>query len=734
MKKNYYLILFFILLYPFLSQAQKKYNVIFINVDDESIAIDAFNNPQAPSPNLARLMQRGMLFKQTYCQYSLCSPSRTSILSGKRVDSTGIIDNETSIRTNLGSGYRFLNEYFHDFGYRTESFGKYTCKHEDEISWDYYYNARFDFLALNDDEEGQGNEKIQSPNGLAQTPSYYIDTLNKTLATTDDGLETEQLLGKIRQPVATPYFYNLGLETHNPYTPMLKYWNLVGDSINKELLAVSDIDTTKLILGNGSSNITFPNTPLDDQDDIPEVALKKPLLYPVDESKRIRHSYYSEIAQKDANLGQVLDLLDSLNIWDSSIVVFWSDHGLQLGEHHTLWLKLCLFDETQRVPLVICAPGKKTGICNAGVELIDLFPTLAELCGLPAPQGMHGSSLVPLLENPDITWTKAIFSQLNKTVVVDPVEGRAVRTNTFHYNNWEEYGEELYDMINDPNEWTNLAINHPEFIDSLNKMRDLLAGGWEAALPPAYPKKYFYKDADGDGYGSNIDSMLTYFLPQGYSTIGGDCNDFKFAVHPGAKEQRCNGVDDNCNNKIDENKPYPTITPLGDLDICNAGFVDLRTNGGAEFSYQWRKDGFKIAGATNRLLQANVEGEYKVTITHSSGCSNTSHGIIVNTNSCKAIINNGRSISDNSIAANSIAVYPNPAKNLLNVNFVSSQAISVQIQVFDMKGKVLLQKIEKANYGSNNFQLDLKNLISGTYYLELGSDIRSERIKFIVNR
>jgi iduronate 2-sulfatase len=510
--------LIFLSLYSFRLTAQKKYNVIFITIDDLSIAIDAYGNHDAPTPNINRLVQHGMLFGNAYCQYSLCSPSRTSFLSGYRPDKTQIFNNVVSPRSHLGKSFKFLPEYFHLFNYYTARFGKIgPCGHEAEVTWDSVYRSNYKF---NDEE--------------VDSPAWWIDTIDKNDDVALGGILTEGLKKNLKNPVSTPYFYGYGLATHNPWTPILREWNRIGDPSVKELLPVDINGTTTNIRGNGSANISLPDTPPDDTADIPHIALKPFFNYPPDDWKRYRHAYYSEIATIDAYLGKVLDEMDSLNIWNNTIVVFLSDHGVHLGEHNGLWLKLTLFEESSRVPFIICAPGKQKGVCRRPVEMVDVFPTLTELCALPTPPGLEGTSLVPLLENPSAKWKKAIFSQIVRYADGDTVMGRAVRTANFHYNSWQEYGEELYDIKNDPKEYTNL-VNNPKYDVVLKRMRALLAGGWQGALPPAYTKKSYYHDLDGDKYGNSDDSISAYFPPDSYVSQSGDCDDNNSSIYPGAK-------------------------------------------------------------------------------------------------------------------------------------------------------------------------------------------------------
>lgn len=721
--------LIFSLLFGFIDSwsQQKKYNVIFINMDDMSIAFQTYGNPYAPTPNINRLAQHGVLFKNVYTQYTLCSPSRTSAFSGTRTRTTQITNNQDSIRKGLGAGFRFLPEYFHDYGYRTESYGKFMCNHDDEVSWDYYINETHGGDNFTHDDEGSegltGKPAFTNPG--RQEPIWFIDTLHKKIDGTDDGKETNEFIHALKNPVSTPFFYNLGLQTHNTFTPLLEYWNMTGDSSVSELLPVDSGAVYTNVYGNGSANIPLPVSPPDDTADVPHIALKYLYHYTPDDVQRLRHAYYSEMIQADANLGKVIDQLDSLDLWKNSVVVFWSDHGLSMGEHDGMWLKLDMFEECLRIPMIICVPGIKPAVCDKLVESVDLFQTLTELCNIPVPSDREGSTLVPLLEKTNIKWKKAIYSNLMQNNG-DTLLATAVRTGNWHYNNWQEEGEELYDMVNDPYEITNLALN-PAYTDTLNKMRKLLNDGWQSALPPAYRKRTFYRDNDGDGFGNKADTVSSYFGREGYVSEPGDCNDNNKNINPASSEQPCNGIDDNCDNNIDDNNPVPEIEAGGSLDICLTGKVTLNANAGNNIKYQWTFNNINIPGANQKSYVARVVGTYAVREIKNE-CDNISPGMNVYS-SCSAANENEQSeVKGNSPV--SLSAAPNPSSGLFMLNFTCLKDGNIVLLVCNAAGQNLLTRTIKAAAGNNNYQLDLSNLKPGVYQLVLGNN---QRIKLIKN-
>ncbi len=611
--------------YPYTTRAQvtPKYNVLFIALDDMTDRCSFLaGGSEVKTPNLQRLVDRGMVFKLGYSQYSICNPSRTSLLTGWRPDKTQIYGNNVRPRSIIDSTVKFLPEYFSAYGYNVERYGKIMHgDFENDIKWDYAEPPESAF-----GHNGGGLKPGTPPPVLgpgSDGGTWWINSTANDVSA--DSLATMDFVVRLKQPRTLPFFYGYGIHAHAPFNPKVNYWNTTGDpSVQQRLPTVSGGDTASSnIMGNGSGNILLPQTPANDRADVPSVAFTNPQIIKLDpEWKNTLHAYDAEVTEMDQQLGLVLDEIDRQNLWANTVVVAWSDQGQHLGEHQGLWLKNTLFEEALHVPLIVCAPGKPAGTSNRLVELVDLYPTLAELCGLPAPTGMEGSSFVKLLDNPTLPWKRAVFAQLQKNISkTDSIMARSVMTEHYRYNSWLTEGEELYNYDNDPHEYTNLVTN-PAYADTLASMRKILADGWQKSVPPQCAQSY-YADADSDGYGNKMDSVVTCTVPAGYVANFSDCNDADSNVHPGATEI-CNGVDDNCNGQIDENPSIATITSNGIITACSGSTITLTANSGAGNTYQWLKNGTAISGATSITYFAKKSGDFQVQVSNASGCNSTS--------------------------------------------------------------------------------------------------------------
>jgi uncharacterized sulfatase len=435
-------------------------NVLFIMADDLNNELGCYGSRIVSSPNLDRLAARGVRFDRAYCQYPVCNPSRASLLSGRRPETTKVLNNQTPTRATLGDAI-MLPECFRQQGYRTIKVGKIYHTNEtseDPRSWDVDIREK-------KAKSAPPEQIVRKEGPIVEVRADDADTWDGFVARKSVELMTEAAAGK------QPWFVAAGFRRpHTPYIAPQKYFALH--------------DVTKLAPRPG---------PPEHLAKIPVLALPYKLdprvTFPSDVGPETMHAYYASISFLDAQVGLLLDALDKQNLWDRTIVVFASDHGYHLGEHGGLWHKRTHFEECHRVPLLVAAPGKKTNVASPRlVELVDLYPTLGELCGLKVPDDLEGTSFVPLLSEPQRAWKKAAFGivlrgdDADEKEKMKPGSGRTVRTERLRYSEWSDGGRELYDETADPNEYANLA-DDPARADDLRAMQSVLNAGWKAARP-----------------------------------------------------------------------------------------------------------------------------------------------------------------------------------------------------------------------------------------------------------
>ena len=420
---------------------KKKYNVLFIAVDDLNTDVSSYGHPLVKTPNFDRLAKRGVQFNRAYCQFPLCNPSRASLMTGLYPDVIKVYDLVKTFRQTIPDVVT-LPQLFKNNGYYAARVGKI-----------YHYGVPGDIGTNGMDDSLSWVQRV-NPIGRDKTEENKITNLlpNRGLGSTlaylaADGTDEEQTDGKVateaiklmQQNKSKPFFLAVGFyRPHSPYVAPNKYFDMYP--VDK---------------------ITLPNEPADDLKDVPDAAyFTKPPNWGLDEAKRKEaiKAYYATITFMDAQVGRVLDALDKLGLTDNTIIVLWSDHGYNLGQHGQ-WMKQSLFENSARVPFIISAPqGVRGKASNRTVELVDIYPTLAELCNLPAAKNLSGKSLVPLLKKPDAAWSKPALTQVQRQKLM----GRSIRTERWRYTEWDEGGKagiELYDEQNDPGEITNLYDN-----------------------------------------------------------------------------------------------------------------------------------------------------------------------------------------------------------------------------------------------------------------------------------
>lgn len=448
---------------PLSARAADRPNVVFIVADDLACRLGCYGDTQAQTPHLDRLAERGVRFDRAYCQYPVCNPSRTSFLSGLRPETTGILDNVTQPRQKLPD-WPFLPEQFRRQGYRTIKLGKifHTGRgFEDPPSWD-----------TDVQEDGTGKKPPAAHVLRTQGPSGIVLGVPDEQAW-DGGLAVQaeaQLAALARE--AAPFFLAVGFRRpHTPYIAPQKYFDLYP--IERMTLPIEPPDHVRLI---PSPALTY-------------TAQEPPLA--VDQRQATVAAYLASVSYMDAQVGRVLAAVDRLGLAERTVIVFLSDHGYHLFEHGGLWHKMTLFEPSARVPLLIAAPGLAAGaVSPALVELVDLYPTLCELCSVPTPEGLEGTSLAPLLREPNRAWKTAAFTMVsrggspnNAGVPLDDQHlGRSVRTERWRYTRWFDGGQELYDHDADPHEHRNLAVE-PDYADQLAELDKVLEAGWKKALP-----------------------------------------------------------------------------------------------------------------------------------------------------------------------------------------------------------------------------------------------------------
>ncbi|MBL9123321.1 MAG: sulfatase [Planctomycetaceae bacterium] len=437
--------------------ARVKYNVLLITADDLSAALGCYGHPQVKTPNLDRLAARAVLFERAYCQFPLCNPSRTSLLTGLRPDTSGVVNNQLKFRDRFPQTVT-LPQLFRNNGYYAARVGKLYHMGvpggvggpglDDGPSWDYAISP-------------PGLEHASPGKAQNLTPQYQPGVAFRVVEAEggdDDqadgrvAAEAVRLLGEKR---AQPWFLAVGfVRPHVPLVAPKKYFDLYP-----------------------LDSIQLPQVPAGDRDDIPAPALaeREPDygLTP-EQCREVLRGYYAAISFLDAQVGRVLKALDDQQLSEKTIVVFLSDHGYHLGEHR-LWQKLSLFEPSARVPLLIAAPGMPGNgrHCPRVVELLDVYPTLADCCGLTPPKSVEGKSLRPLLEDPAQAWNSVAHTQVRRGKSL----GRSVRNEKWRYTEWDEgrSGRELYDQQGDPAELHNLADNL-EHDDVVKMMQGFLGG------------------------------------------------------------------------------------------------------------------------------------------------------------------------------------------------------------------------------------------------------------------
>lgn len=432
------------------------YNVLFIAVDDLRPMLGCYGHSEMHTPNIDRLAQRGTIFNRAYCQFPVCNPSRVSVLTGLRPDTTGINDNPTDFREVIPDVIT-LPQHFKTNGYHTRSVGKIAhgdAAWKDELSWSV---------------------------PIWRQPWRYIDkTMSpswQALDVDDDELEDGQIanaaLDVLTEIKDKRFFLAVGFnKPHLPFYAPRKYFDLYTTQDFRIPIDSTLPRNAPKIAENPQGMKAYQ-----DIDNYPPFSDEKTL--------ELTLAYAANISYIDALTGSVLDHLDMLGLTERTVIVFWGDHGFHLSEHGS-WRKNTLFEDSVRSPLIVSIPEQthENVNTNALVELVDIYPTLCDACQLPIPTQLEGISMLPVIADPTQTWKTAAFSQLTRISRNTSVDGYTMRTAQYRYTEWgsnAQYGNELYDYHANPNETVNIA-NLPENRELVEQLSKKLQTGWQGAL------------------------------------------------------------------------------------------------------------------------------------------------------------------------------------------------------------------------------------------------------------
>lgn len=511
------------------AQEKPKPNILFIGVDDLRPELGCYGSDVAISPNLDKLASQGILFDKAYCQQAICGPSRASLLTGYRPETSGVYHNYIKFRE-ANPEVITLPQHFKNNGYETVYYGKifHHGDLDDQLSWSIppgkdkapqgYALAENQKLAKENMKAMTAKYGEQAKYGLGSGPAYefadvpdngYVDGFNTDLAIEE--------LHRLVQNKNKPFFLALGFnKPHLNWTAPKKYWDLY-DTKNIKLTSQPEGPIGGAAMGLHASFELRTRYGIPKEGDIdPEMAVN------------LKHAYLACVSYVDAQVGRMIAALEEAGVRDNTIIIVWSDHGWHLGDMG-IWGKATNYEIATRVPMMIWTPdmpkGSRGKTSEALVELIDMYPTLSELAGLPIPKHAEGQSFVPLLKKPNKKWKGAAFSQFpdpalrewgayplrngmretffepliekveqkiidqqkekwNRELFENDLMGYTMRTQDYRLIVWKDKKHpekkplyiELYDHKTDPKETINIANNNPKTVAKLLKQFDK---GWQ---------------------------------------------------------------------------------------------------------------------------------------------------------------------------------------------------------------------------------------------------------------
>lgn len=440
---------------------RRKMNVLLIAVDDMRPELGCYGAKHVHTPNLDAFAKTGTVFTRAYCQQAVCSPSRTSLLTGLRPDTTKVYELQTHFRLNLPDAVA-LPQCFREQGYTTAGLSKiFHGGLDDSRSWSIpwwrpggpaWNSAESADAARNLDKRlRESNWKIEPPVSAAgplyESPDVADDAL-------PDGQTASQAIAALRTLKDQPFFLAVGfLKPHLPFVAPKKYFDLYDPA----RIEMPDYPETPAQMPPWAGH---PNGELKSYGDIKEMPV------PPEKARELVRAYYAAISYADAQIGKVIAELNRLGLRENTAIVVFGDHGWHLN-NHGLWHKQTVFEKATRSPLIVSVPGqKRKGTrCTRLVEFVDIYPTLADVAGLKAPANLEGQSFRPQLDNPSAPGKSAALSQYPRNHEGKRLMGYSLRTERYRYTEWrvigtsEVLGRELYDYQQDPQESRNRAVD-----------------------------------------------------------------------------------------------------------------------------------------------------------------------------------------------------------------------------------------------------------------------------------
>lgn len=441
-----------------IERTEGKPNVLFIAIDDLNDWVGCLGgHPDVRTPNLDRLADRGVLFTNAFCSAPACNPSRASLLTGILPSTSGVYLNAQPWRPALPDAVT-IPQHFMAHGYRAVGGGKiFHGGYPDPASWHEYFPSK---KKTKPDDPVPPNRPV---NGIPKTAHFDwgpVDVPDKDMG---DWQVADWAIKELTKEHDKPFFQAVGIyRPHLPWYVPRKYFEMYPPD-----------------------KITLPNINADDLDDVPPVGRK--MAKPNGDHKRVMEhnqwrkavsAYLASVSFADACVGRVIDALDRSPYTKNTVIVLWSDHGWHLGEK-LHWRKFALWEEATHNVFMVVAPGitEPGGQCTRPVSMIDIYPTLIDICGLTPKKEIEGKSLLPLLKNPEATWDRPALTTHGRN-------NHSVRSEQWRYIRYKDGTEELYDHEKDELEWSNLA-SKPEY----SSVKKELAQWLPKINAPDAPKK-----------------------------------------------------------------------------------------------------------------------------------------------------------------------------------------------------------------------------------------------------